>query len=153
MLYVKGLSKTEAAREAGYKSNAHPTKLLNSEEGKAILEYFRERILEPTNITIELVTTMLLEAHKKSATATEEIAAIRELAKMHDLYQDQKENRAARGSSVQLVQNNVYTNVKQLDNLSDAELLALAGEEIQGKIAPTIIDVTKEPDYDPVLDV
>lgn len=154
MLYVKGYSKTKAATEAGYKSTGHVTKLLSSEEGKAILEYFREKLLEPINITRELLTTMLLEAHKKSATATEEVAVIRELGKMHDVYEDSKQNRQNKAGSLSLVQNNLsITNVKQLDRLSDEELMQLAAEKLDFKLPPPVIDVTQDPEYDPVLDV
>ena len=63
------------------------------------------------------LTHMLFESHRKAATSTEEIAAIRELGKMHGCYEPDK---------IQ-TQNVHYHRVEQLEQLSDEELLSISG--------------------------
>ena len=60
---------------------------------------------------------MILEAHKKAATATEEIAAARELAKLYGLNSPEK----------QVVVNYNVSRVEQLETLPDHELARIAG--------------------------
>ena len=69
-------------------------------------------------VTRDQLTNLLLESHRKSANATEEIMAIREIGKINGLYED--------GKTPSLVINNNYFE-KQLDELSDEDLLQLSG--------------------------
>jgi len=70
-------------------------------------------------ITKNQLNLLLLEAHKKSATATEEVAAIRELGKINGLYEKTEPD----------ITINIQQNVHKLEVLSDAELLRLAGRD------------------------
>jgi predicted ATP-grasp superfamily ATP-dependent carboligase len=70
---------------------------------------------------------MFIEAYHLAASSTEKIAATRELGKLHGIYPDPKP------AAVQInVSENalVETNIKQLKQLSDLELAALAGPEM-----------------------
>ena len=84
---------------------------------------------------------MIFEAHGKSATATEELNAIDKLAKLHALYPGSP---GSGGSSVNV---NVVTgngssveisNTKQLERMSDEELLKLAGAGLQDALAEPV---------------
>ncbi len=70
-------------------------------------------------VTRNQLNLLLLEAHKKSATATEEVAAIRELGKINGLYEKVEPD----------ITINIQHNVHKLEVMSDAELLKLAGRE------------------------
>ena len=66
------------------------------------------------------MTLLMLESHKKSINAAEEILALKEIAKLHRLYE-----------TTPLIQINnitqVATNQKKLETMSDDDLLQLAG--------------------------
>jgi len=70
-------------------------------------------------VTRNQLNLLLLEAHKKSATATEEVAAIRELGKINGLYEKMEPD----------ITINIQQNVHKLEVMSDAELLRLAGRD------------------------
>lgn len=74
---------------------------------------------QPFEITKNQLNLLLLEAHKKSANATEEVAAIRELGKINGLYERTEPD----------ITINIQQNVHKLEVLSDAELLKLAGRD------------------------
>lgn len=83
------------------------------------LEYLRSAGERELQITRDMLNVMLLEAHRKSATATEEINAVRELGKLNDLYPNAK-------TQLDVVLSEVK-NVNQLDKMSDDQLASLAG--------------------------
>jgi hypothetical protein len=72
------------------------------------------------SVTRENLTLMLLEAHGKAGTAMEEIAAIKELGKMHGIYEPEKK----------VVEHQKITRVEQLRTLSDADLTRLANLQL-----------------------
>lgn len=128
LLYVlRGLSVVQAASAAGMP----PTKayqISKSESFEVMLTYMREVKLavaqSEIKITRDTITQMLLGAHAKAATATEEIAAARELGKLHDLYLD-----AQRKAGIEVNIRADIRSEKQLERLSDHELIELAGED------------------------
>ena len=81
------------------------------------LDFYQMENEVHVKISRGLLTNMLFDAHRKSATATEEITAIREIGKMHGVYEPEK--------TVNINAN--YTKVEQLETLSDDELLAMSG--------------------------
>lgn len=80
--------------------------------------------VEGVRFTREKLSSMLLQSYYKAATATEEIAAVREIGKLQGLYAPE---------TTELTVN--LNNSKQLENLSDAELAKLAGMD-----NPTVIE-------------
>ena len=70
-------------------------------------------------ITRDMISVLLLESHKKSANAAEEIMAIKELAKLHNMYEVKPT------TVVNMV--NIEQHVKKLEVMTDDELLQLAG--------------------------
>jgi len=117
---LRGLTPSQAAKAAGYKSHAHSGRSLMAQEKiQALLGHLRSEELDNIKVTRDKLTIMLFEAHRKSATSTEEIAAVRELGKMHGLYEPEK---------VQTQSLHLHK-VEQLERLDDAELVKLAGAD------------------------
>ena len=113
---AQGFSKPAAAKAAGFLS-------------ASVFErkHMQEAVAEINNIataeikvTRNMVTQMLFEAHRKAATATEEISAAREIGKLHGLYES---------DSRQTMNVNVNV-IKDIETLPAEELLQLA--EIDG---------------------
>jgi phage terminase small subunit len=110
---LRGLRPASAARSAGYSQPAETSySLLTNSKIKAILTHLKNEEFENIKVNRDQLTMMLFEAHSKSATATEEIAAVREIGKMHGLYEPEK---------VQSL--NVNSN---LENMADEDLVKLA---------------------------
>ena len=81
------------------------------------VEYLREEMREEVKFDRNTATTMYLEAHRKSATATEEKNVVDSLCKLHGLFAPE-----------QATQVNINVDkIQQLERLPDAELLKLAG--------------------------
>jgi hypothetical protein len=107
-----------ACQSAGIsRSTGH--KWLKEKDISENLDFYEQEALVEVKLTRSQLTNMLLESHRKSATAMEEIAAVREIGKMNGLYEPEK--------TVNVNAN--YTKVEQLESLSDEELLKMAGSD------------------------
>ncbi len=76
---------------------------------------------QPVEVSRDDVTRMLFETHKKCANAAEEVMAIKELAKINDLYPRANENIT--------ISHHVIHSLDRLQSMGDAELVKLIGEE------------------------
>lgn len=160
LMYIRGHSVSAAARAAGYKNPNQLKAWIESEEGEQVLKYVQQKHLSDIKVTRELITQLFFEAHAKAATSTEEISALRELAKLHDLYENEKRRGAI---NVEINNTHNVTNQKQIDRLSDEELMQLAGPKIAGSLGRITIEgeiveeeynvAESDPDYDEELDV
>jgi len=122
LYFFRGMSVASAANGSGLELQKGRD-LLQSTAGQTLLSQLRTREATDLVITREKLTGMLLEAHSHSATATEEVAVIRELGKMHDLYADSKRQ-------VEINVTKTITNINQIERASDDELMKLAGSTI-----------------------
>lgn len=123
MLYhIKGLPPEAAAQAAGYTGSGAGSTLLKDERIQQALGFLRERHFNDVTITRELLNTMLIEAHSHATNTLEEVAAIKELGKMNDLYADAKH----RGTNLQINVGSQVKNVRQLEKLDEQQLLELA---------------------------
>lgn len=113
---TRGFSKSAAAKAAGLPSASVFTRPHVIEAMKDINSDSTAEI----KVTRDTLTQMLFESHRKSATATEEIAAAREIGKLHGLYESDK----MKQTSV-----NVHV-IEQIESLPVDELLELA--DMQG---------------------
>lgn len=125
MHYMRGAGVKEAELAAGYRPGAG-NQLLGQERIQRVMEYLRQTYFQEMRVSRESLTTMLFEAHSHAANATEEIAAIREIGKIHGLYESDKQRG---GPHVVNIHGNV-NNIKQIERASDAQLIELAGETI-----------------------
>lgn len=126
MHYLRGQS-TKAAEEAAGMAAGRGKKLLGRENVQKVLEFVTEQHLTDVRVTRDTLTQMLFESHAKSANATEEVMCIRELGKMHGLYESDKQ----RATKINQFNGDVQVNnVKQIERASEDELLRLAGNDI-----------------------
>ena len=117
-LYAQGMTAKAACRAAGYQASDLPA-LMDRQDVMESIALMRQRMNETLGevITRDFVGAMILEAHKKAASATEELTAARDLAKLYGLNAPEKR---------EVVTYNVQR-VEQLENLPDAELIRMAG--------------------------
>lgn len=88
---LRGMSKTAAAAAAGFKDPAASGKqIAGRPHVAAALEKARQISAQETGITRQKLNDMLMAAYYGAATAGEQIAAVRELAKLNGLYEAQK---------------------------------------------------------------
>lgn len=124
LMRARGLNPTAAARAAHY---ANPVgavaDLAQNPNVCRAIAYFREMSRQSAlaagalEFTKDDATALYLEAHAKSATATEEIKAVDSLVKLHGL------------ATPERVELNITTR-SQMESLDDEALLRLAGQEI-----------------------
>lgn len=82
-----------------------------------------------TKVSRDLLTEMLFEAHATSGTSTEKIAAIRELGKMHGMYEAEKIK----------ISNTAADKIEHLETLSDADLAERANLRLDLRNGPSEI--------------
>ena len=72
LFYIRGMSKAAAGRAAGYQNLDHVYEVFKKPKVSQAVEYLRQEMREEVRFDKNTATTMYLEAHRKSATATEE---------------------------------------------------------------------------------
>lgn len=88
---LEGHPPIAAARRAGVEKPQTTWRLMeNRDEVVVALKRAREISVMHTGITRERVTEMLLEAYRNASNSMEQIAAARELGRMHGLYEANK---------------------------------------------------------------
>lgn len=118
LFYIKGMSKAAAGRAAGYQNMENVYAIFKREPIQKAVNYLRNEMVEECKFDRNQATNMYLEAHRKSANATEEKNVVDSLCKLHGLFVP--ENATQININVDRVQ--------QLEKLSDDELIKLAGE-------------------------
>ena len=113
------MTKAAAGRAAGYRDVDRVYSLFKTDKVQKALQYLRNEMREEVKFDKNTATSMYLEAHRKSATATEEKNVVDSLCKLHGLFMP--ENATQININVDKVQ--------QLERLSDAELLKIAGAD------------------------
>ena len=117
LFHLRGLTKAAAGRAAGYRNMDHVYEVFKKPKIEQAIGYLREEMREEVRFDRNTATTMYLEAHRKSATATEEKNVVDSLCKLHGLFAPE-----------QATQVNINVDkIQQLERLPDAELLKLAG--------------------------
>ena len=117
LFFIRGLSKAAAGRAAGYRNMDHVYEVFKKPKIQQAVEYLRAEMREEVKFDRNTATVMYLEAHRKSANATEEKNVVDSLCKLHGLFAPE-----------QATQVNINVDkIQQLERLPDAELLKLAG--------------------------
>ena len=119
LFHLRGMTKAAAGRAAGYRDVDRVYSLFKTDKVQKALQYLRNEMREEVKFDKNTATSMYLEAHRKSATATEEKNVVDSLCKLHGLFMP--ENATQININVDKVQ--------QLERLSDAELLKIAGAD------------------------
>ena len=120
LFFIRGLSKAAAGRAAGYRNMDHVYEVFKKPKIQQAVEYLRAEMREEVRFDKNTATVMYLEAHRKSANATEEKNVVDSLCKLHGLFAPE-----------QATQVNINVDkIQQLERLPDAELLKLAGVDM-----------------------
>lgn len=118
---LRGLPLAMAAEQVGVPIASAQT-FLTRPQVAAVLAYLREtQITTELRIDRNMLNLMLMEAHAKSATATEEIMAVRELAKINGLNAPQQ---------IEVTRRQEAVTASQLRRMSSEDLAALADEDL-----------------------
>ena len=120
MLIASGMTIAAAGRGAGYASYSTALEASKKPDVQTALQYFREQMREEVKFERKNAHTMYMEAYSASATATEMKNTVDSLVKLHGL--------ATPENAVQ-VNVNLNATAKQLERLSDEELLEIAGKD------------------------
>ena len=119
LCHLKGMTKAAAGRAAGYQEMEHVYDIFKKPKIVQAINYLREESRREFNFDKGTATSMYLEAHRKSANATEEKNIIDSLCKLHGLFTPE--------NATQI--NIINGEVERLENLSDEELLKIAGDD------------------------
>ena len=117
LYFLRGMSKAAAGRAAGYRNQDSVYDIFKKPKINQAIDYLREEMREEVKFDKNTATQLYLEAHRKSATATEEKNVVDSLCKLHGLFAP--ENATQVNINVDKIQ--------QLERLPDSELLKLAG--------------------------
>ena len=120
--FLRGMSKAAAGRAAGYADSEHVYKIFKKPKVQKAVAYLRDELREEVKFDRSTATTMYLEAHRKSVTATEECKITDSLCKLHGLHAPENATQ---------ININIEKNVQQLERLPDSELLKIAGVDNQ----------------------
>jgi phage terminase small subunit len=118
-LIASGMTIAAAGRGAGYSSSQSAYEAAKRPSVQKALQYFREQMREEVKFERQNAHLMYMDAYTASATATEMKNTVDSLVKLHGL---------ATPDNATQVNININTTAKQLERLSDEELLKLAGK-------------------------
>ena len=120
MLIVSGMTVAAAGRGAGYASSSTAWAAAKLPQVQQAIDYFRQEMREEVKFTTQNAHMMYMEAYNSSANATEMKNTTDSLVKLHGL--------VAPDNSTQV---NIQVNgTKQLERMTDEDLLKIAGKEI-----------------------
>ena len=120
MLMASGMTIAAAGRGAGYASYQTALDAAKRPAVKKALDYFREQMREEVRFERQNAHMMYMEAYTASATATEMKNTVDSLVKLHGL--------TAPDNATQ-ININLNTSAKQLERMTDEELLQIAGKD------------------------
>ena len=119
MFHLRGMSKAAAGRAAGYKDMDRVYQVFKTPKMQKAQTYLRNEMREEVKFDKNTATGMYLEAHSKAANSTEEKNVVDSLCKLHGLHIPEQAT---------MININVEK-VEQLEKLTDAQLLKLAGND------------------------
>lgn len=119
MLMASGMTIAAAGRGAGYASYATALDAAKRPAVQKALQYFREQMREEVRFERQNAHMMYMEAYNAAANATEMKNTVDSLVKLHGL--------TAPDNATQ-ININLNATAKQLERLTDEELLQIAGK-------------------------
>lgn len=120
MLVLSGMSIAAAGRGAGYSNTNAVYDAIKRPKVAQALEYFREQMREDVNFTRANAHIMYMDAYQSASNATEMKNTVDSLVKLHGL---------GTPEAATQVNINIDTTPKQLERMSDEELLKIAGKD------------------------
>ena len=120
LCYVRGMTNAAAGRDAGYQDMDSVYDIFKKPKITQAINYLREESRREFNFDRGTATSMYLEAHRKSANATEEKNIVDSLCKLHGLFTPES------ATQINIINGE---QVERLENLTDEELLKIAGDD------------------------
>ena len=118
-LLVSGMSIAAAGRAAGYQSRNTALDVAKRPKVAQAIDYFRKEFIEEVKFSRTNAHTMYMDAWSSCANATEMKNTVDSLVKLHGLSTPEPSTQV-----------NIQINgVKQLERMSDEELLKIAGQD------------------------
>lgn len=136
LTHLRGMSIRVAAQAAGMSTSA-ASALMKEPRIEVIKDFFRAQLFTDARIDLNMLNNMALEAHRKSANATEELKAIDTLAKLNQVggfasAQALKEQ-SERGREREV---STPRSLKELEHLPQDKLMELADFADMGSLDP-----------------
>lgn len=150
MYYLRGHTAEQASRAAGMNNTGPFRRYVESHEGQAIIQELLKREFIDVRINRDQITAMFMEAYQQSATAMEKIAAAKELGKLHGLYLDNKNTAPAVNVNVTqngAGENTVTVTTKQIQHMSDEELIKLAPHLSRALTPPVPLSAAEDGEF------
>lgn len=156
---VRGMNVAASERAAGMPKDAGRRFLENRKEDMvAIMDFFRQQMFDQAGIDVATLTQMVMEAHRKSATATEELKAVEVLAKVHQLggyaspqvLKDRSEDERVKELEIG------PSSAKELERMSEDKLLNMAALDTMGGLDPEPIqrrEVVHDVPHETIIEV
>jgi hypothetical protein len=139
LLHLRGMSIVASERGAGM-SKGRGSKLLKREGVPEVIDYLKHQLFADARITLDTLNTMALEAHRKAQTATEELMAVRDLAKMNMIggfaptpvvqKRIEEKEKADRPKDI------TPKSAKHMEQIADSDLIELAEIDGMGDLVP-----------------
>ena len=141
LTHLRGLSVAASARAAGMAPST-AQKLLKEDRVQVIKDFFRQQMYDQACIDLNTLNQMALEAHRKSANATEELKAIDTLGRLNEV--GAFASAQAQKDRAELTRERDVTprSTKELEQLSQDKLMDLADFDDLDDLAPQ--PVTRE---------
>jgi hypothetical protein len=121
MMYLRGMTFPAIAKGLGETDHIKVARYVKSPSCQAIIDFLKTNEFSDVRASRDYLTDLLFESYHKAGTAMEEIAAIREIGKLHNLYESDK---IAKTQININTQTNV-TNIRQLESLSESQLIEI----------------------------
>lgn len=127
LTYMRTTNMAMAARAAGVAPSTARKLLKEDPRVPVLMEFFRAQMFTDTMVTMEMLNTMALEAHRKSSNATEELKAVETLAKLNSMggFAPAPILRAREEASRE--RDITPKSAKELERMSEGKLMELAG--------------------------
>lgn len=125
-----GMSTAAAGRAAGYQTPQSAWAAAKTPNVRKAIDYFRQEMREEVKFGVNEAHSMYMNAYVSSANATEMKNTVDSMVRLHGLAKETQQS----------TQVNVQINgAKQLERLSDDELLKIAGKDVK-YLEPTTND-------------
>ena len=85
LTHMRGMTVKASANAVGMNPSSADKFIRNDPRVPVVMDFFRTQLYMDARITLEMLNSMTLEAHRKSATATEEFKGIETLAKLNQI--------------------------------------------------------------------
>ena len=112
-----------------------------------IKDFFRQQLFQDANIELNMLNNMALEAHRKSANATEELKAVEAIARLNQVG-GFAPAQTLKDRADQDEKDITPKSAKELEQMPEDRLLELASFEGMGALDPEPLHRRMEPDQD-----